>query len=303
MAFLGKSLFSSYTYNPPTLEERTSQQSEDSDGVAPFSISLHALLETLQIFGLNDTAKPNSWNNRDDHRNDAFSAPVLGVSGICRLRYDAIGSPLVIMLEEPGISTACELVTYEPVFNSDIPFARDELAMKIIMGASYLSDAIAELSTSNPDRLSITATDKSLILSATGDLGSAIIQFHRDTKRKREPSASAASVGVMNDGNAAIPGVLETFAVPTGTFNQSYKFSHIVATKRALTSAVKVSIRGDMQGVLSLQFMIENLEGSGVSFVDYRFIPLIREDEEEDGDDDDDDDDEELGNGEGSGSL
>jgi cell cycle checkpoint protein len=282
MAFLGKSLFSSYKYHAPVPEEGHSQQSEDSTEVAPFSISLHALLETLQIFGLNDPAKPNSWNYRDEYRNDAFSAPVLGVSGICRLRYDTVGSPLVIMLEEPGISTACELTTYEPTFSSDIPFARDELAMKIIMGASYLSDAITELSTSAPDRLSITATDKTLTLSASGDTGSAIIQFHRETKWNRDPTASSAAIGVsMDEASAAAPGVLETFSVPNGTFDQSYKFSHIATTKRALSSAIKVSIRGDMQGVLSLQFMIENLEGSGVSFVDYRFIPLIKEDEED----------------------
>ena len=58
--------------------------------------------------------------------------------------------------------------------------------------------------------------------------------------------------------------------------------------------ANKVSIRGDRQGVLSLQFMIELDEngpshrpsrestGSGnVSFVDFRFVPLVDENEGE----------------------
>jgi cell cycle checkpoint protein len=71
--------------------------------------------------------------------------------------------------------------------------------------------------------------------------------------------------------------------------------------------ASKVSIRGDKQGVLSLQFMIElgnggNGDNTGggaiaagghlagnVSFVDFRFVPLVDENEEsnENGDLDD----------------
>ena len=43
--------------------------------------------------------------------------------------------------------------------------------------------------------------------------------------------------------------------------------------------ASKVSIRGDEQGVLSLQFMIE-VEGGGVSFVDFRFVPYVPEEGE-----------------------
>ena len=49
-----------------------------------------------------------------------------------------------------------------------------------------------------------------------------------------------------------------------------------------MAMASKVSIRGDVHGVLSLQFMIEQ-EGGGTCFVDFRFIPLTVDD----GDDDD----------------
>ena len=44
--------------------------------------------------------------------------------------------------------------------------------------------------------------------------------------------------------------------------------------------AAKVSIRSDEQGVLSLQFMID-VEGGGVSFVDFRFVPFIPEEGED----------------------
>ena len=57
----------------------------------------------------------------------------------------------------------------------------------------------------------------------------------------------------------------------------------------AMRLASKVSVRGDEEGVLSLQFLVEGEageEGGGSSFVDYRFVPLVEEeqdDEEEDG--------------------
>lgn len=50
-----------------------------------------------------------------------------------------------------------------------------------------------------------------------------------------------------------------------------------------MAMASKVSIRGDVHGVLSLQFMIEQ-EGGGTCFVDFRFISLTADD----GDDSDD---------------
>lgn len=68
-----------------------------------------------------------------------------------------------------------------------------------------------------------------------------------------------------------------------------------------MAAASKVSIRGDRQGVLSLQFMIElgdsgisglsanrgdavstvaSAGGNSVSFVDFRFVPLLDEEDE-----------------------
>jgi cell cycle checkpoint protein len=78
---------------------------------------------------------------------------------------------------------------------------------------------------------------------------------------------------------------------------QSYRFSLIRKAARAMSVANKVSIRGDQQGVLSLQFMVELDDnsvpvgrpvGAGVKgpngpvcFVDFRFVPLLDEEEAE----------------------
>jgi cell cycle checkpoint protein len=244
-------------------------------------VSLTSLLEALQIFGLSELTKSvNPWN-RDTFANGAFSAQTLGVSGVCRLRYDRPGSHLVVILEETGITTTCELVTYEPSSLAEIPFARDELTLKAIVGATYLHDAIMEMAATNPDRIIISATSESLVFSAPNDHGAVTFQFYRDLDvfRNDEPQhQTSTNADSVNKPIVPEPTVLETFMVADKPFRQSYKFTHIAATRRALNSAIKVSIRGDHQGVLSLQFMIENVDGdAGVSFVDFLFIPLVDE--------------------------
>lgn len=284
MMFLEKSLFTTFQFNapPPSSPSSDSSTSADDASTPTFSISLPSLLETLQIFGSSEP-KPNSYSRGETFIGNAFSNQVLGISGTCRMGYEASGDPLIVVLEESSIRTTCELVTYEPSFTSDIPFARDALTLKVIMRASYLFDAIAELSTSNPDRVSLAASQSTFTLSASSTMGSAVVDFHRDS---REPFKSTFNTSATNgDGSenaGAGTGLLETFIVPEGNFSQTYKFSHIAATKKALAAATKVSIRADDQGVLSLQFMIENLDGGGVSFVDFRFVPLVDEDGDED---------------------
>ena len=182
------------------------------------------------------------------------------MTGVCRLSYAGVGEPLCIVLEEAGVTTTCELVTYEPELQAEIPLQRDALAQKIIMRAGWLHDAITELSSASPTRLTIIAspTTPYFSLSASGPLGSASIEFSKDAQ------------------------LLETFQVPKRVVN-TYKFSLIKAAARAMAMALKVSIRGDENGVLSLQFMIE-VEGGAMSFVDFRIVPFIAEDGEDEED-------------------
>ena len=188
----------------------------------------------------------------------AFENRNLGMNGICRLSYIEIGDPLRIILEETGVSTTCELVTYEPGSQEEIPLQKDAIVQKIIMRASWLHDAINELSSTSPTRLTIVSspTAPHLILSSSGPLGSATMEFSKD------------------------PQLLETFQVTSRTVN-TYKYSLIRGAGRAMAIATKVSIRTDEQGVLSLQFMIE-VEGGGFSFVDFRFVPFMPEEGEGD---------------------
>ena len=260
IAFLDKALFTAYACSPPPHED-----TEDFEPPA-FQISLSSLLETLQILGISDNK--DRWSNRDSNYNGsngfsfrggpsrAFDNRVLGMNSICRLSYAAAGDPLCIVLEETGVTTTCELVTYEPEFQEEIPLQKDAIAQKIIMRASWLQDAINELSSTSPTRLTIVSSPTApyFTLSSSGPLGSATVEFSKD------------------------PQLLETFQVPRRIVN-TYKYSLIKGASRAMAIASKVSIRSDEQGVLSLQFMIE-VDNGGFSFVDFRFVPFIPEDGE-----------------------
>jgi cell cycle checkpoint protein len=273
IVFLDKALFTTFNCNLPEAEGQPEpvDDSPHHDSAEPdlpnFQISLSALLQTLQIFGAADatTSRFSKLDNDGYNSNirpgrpNAFSNQALGMAAVCRLSYTGIGSPFSIILEESGVTTTCNLNTYEPESPEEIPFQRDSMQVKIIMQARWLFDAISELSSTSPSRLDITASPNApyLSLSAVGPLGSASVEFAKGRE------------------------LLETFTV-ADKWTQSYKFEMIKAAAEAMRLASKVSVRGDEQGVLSLQFMVE-VEGGGVSFVDFRFVPYLRDEDEDDG--------------------
>lgn len=221
------------------------------------------------------------------------------------------------------MTTTCELTTYEPddlpadssAAELDIPLQRDAITLKIIMRSAWLHNAIAELSSTTPTILTVSASDARspyFALSASGGpFSESTVEFSVD---KDNPSSAAQEYKALSeDGTDSrsrqkrskhAPTVAETFLVSPpssrSSVKQSYRFSLIKKAARAMAAASKVSIRGDRQGVLSLQFMIELGEsgtsgpnaregtgavpsvgsaGGNVSFVDFRFVPLLDEDE------------------------
>ena len=261
IAFLDKALFTAYSFRSPSADRR---EDDEEPEIPPFEISLSSLLETLQIFGVNDVNSKDRWSTRHGSATSSFEPQkVLGMSGLCRLSYAAVGDPFCIILEEAGVTTNCELTTYEAPDLEEIPLQKDAIAQKIIMRADWLHDAVQEISTTSPKRLTISSSPQApfFMLSSTGPLGSATIEFSKDAQ------------------------LLETFNVPQRISN-SYKYSLIKGASRAMAAASKVSIRSDEQGVLSLQFLIETEQdgkGPAFAFVDFRFVPYV--DEEEEGDD------------------
>ncbi|KAI1459523.1 DNA repair exonuclease rad1 [Annulohypoxylon moriforme] len=262
VAFLDKALFTAYTLNMP----------DEGDTLPQFQVNLAALLEALQIFGATDVAaraaKAEAENYRSNLRNyrpDAFNHQNLGMPGTCCMMYEEDGAPLSIILEETGVKTQCNMMTYTSESPDDIPFDREDLAFKIIMNARWLLDALSELAPMAPARITIAALQNApyLSLSSGGGLGSASVDFSNGRD------------------------LLETFSV-RDRWVQSFKFDFIKSATEAMRIANKVSFRGDGQGVLSLQFMVE-IEGGAVSFLDFRFVPYVtQEDEEAESEDEDD---------------
>ncbi|KAI9648588.1 checkpoint clamp complex protein Rad1 [Ciborinia camelliae] len=278
IVFLDKALFTTLNCTLPEPDPEEDQDDVSSNDLPLFQISLSALLETLQIFGAADAftsrfSKPENdgYNsNIRPNRPNAFSNQALGMAGVCRFSYAGTGSPFSIILEEAGVITTCNLNTYEPESSEEIPFQRDAMQVKIIMQARWLFDAIQELNSTSPNRLDILALPSKpfISLSASGHLGSASVDFSKGRE------------------------LLETFTVKE-RWSQSYRFDMVKAAGEAMRLASKVSVRGDEQGVLSLQFMVE-VDGGGVSFVDFRFVPFIRGDEDEDDDNSQEEEDEEF---------
>lgn len=211
-------------------------------------------------------------SNLRNYRSDAFSNQALGMSGTCALSYPQKGDPFSIVLDESGVSTTCNLTTYVPDNDSnndddnDIPFDKEDLSFKIITHARWLLDALTELAPTTPEKLTIATTKGEPYLRLTssgGPLGSSTVDFAKGKD------------------------LLETFAVRQ-RWVQTFKFDMIKSASEAMRIASKVSLRGDGQGVLSMQFMVE-VEGPEPSFLDFRFVPYaVCEDEE-------------IGEGEGDG--
>ncbi|KAK3497261.1 Rad1-domain-containing protein [Neurospora hispaniola] len=304
-AHWNKNLFAGYTTNLPPAAGNGDDDDPEPEPVS-FQISLPAFLETLQIFGVADVAARQARSDIDplvrgnprmnhQHRggngSDAFSHQTLhgggfasSSNGTCILSYPSDGGPFSIILEEAGVKTTCNLTTYLPEMPEDIPFDIDDLSFKVIMQARYLFDALAEVGSINPERLTIVVSRKEPYLrfrtsGSHSGAGGPGVESTVDFRRGRD--------------------LLETFSVRAverakgeRRWSQTFKFDTIKAATEAMRIASKVSLRGDGQGVLSMQFMVE-VEGAGgagggvpgggagLSFLDFRFVPYATDGDEE----------------------
>ncbi|KAK5074405.1 checkpoint clamp complex protein Rad1 [Lithohypha guttulata] len=289
---LDKLLFSSYLL------------SDQDATIPPFRINIIALLETLQIFGISDSAsshKAPSGGITSSYA-AAFHTPALGLGGTCKITYSRFGAPLCITIEENGVKTTCDMNTYNlpNMYDADeneIPLDRNALVMKIIMPAFSLHDAISELASTSSETLVVSASSIHAPYFALeghgGPFGDSTVDF-----------APASTMDGLSTARRVQPAATETFSIaaPSGSggrVKERYKFDLIKKAGRAMALASKVSFRMDRQGVLSLQFMVEQPEVTanattayggpgGFSFIDYRFVPLVGEDNDDDHGDDED---------------
>jgi cell cycle checkpoint protein len=214
------------------------------------------------------------------------------MNNLCRITYAKDGAPLSIILTEASIRTTCDLSTYEPEYTEEIPFDRRAVVLKTIMRGTWMYDALSELSSTSPDKLTMYAKmvkgKPFFAMSASGTLGSARVEFNNQP----QPITDNALDPPTN--------LLETFQLSdtSDVLRSTYKFDLIQKASRAMSVAKKVSIRMDEQGVLSLQFMVEveaaaaapSASASAVvaseklSFVDFVVVPMIEDEDDDEGD-------------------
>ncbi|GAA6005884.1 hypothetical protein JCM11491_004049 [Sporobolomyces phaffii] len=167
-----------------------------------------------------------------------------------RLSYKGIGEPLVMLLEESGIVTRCELTTYEPDGLLDLNFKPEERVQRLIMMSEWLRDALLELPPTS-DKLSISFSPPP-IEEFYDDEGPLEAEDDRAPLFRLEATGANGSTEMDYSDDKDMLLLFECDA----PMRNSYKFSHIQLTKHALANSIKTSIRTDDYGLISFQFMI-----------------------------------------------
>ncbi|GAA5887034.1 hypothetical protein JCM6882_009426 [Rhodosporidiobolus microsporus] len=210
-----------------------------------------------------------------------------------RISYKALGEPLVLLLEESGIVTRCELTTYEPEGLLDLAFPDDDRVVRLIMKSEWLRDALLELPASS-EKVSISFAPPHLVDRGRGAakrlrrVDSMRFEQEEDDEGEGEeeevPLFRLESTGIMGSTEMDYSDdrdVLEVFECNQPLRN-SYKFSHIQLTKQALNASIKTSIRTAPSGLVSFQFMIplgrggrsSGVQEEKVGFVEFLCIAL-----------------------------
>jgi len=172
------------------------------------------------------------------------------------MKYQGHGSPLVVILDEPDVTTQCSLATFERSINFEYSFQREACMAQVIMKSEWLQEAIETIDSScskltlhflpidrggptiagpRPRR---TKTTESLKLTADADFGAVEMDF-------------------PNEGNN-----MDLFLCEQATIN-SYRFIHLRQAVKALQVSMKVSLRTDERGLLCMQFLLPKGTGSG----------------------------------------
>lgn len=165
-----------------------------------------------------------------------------------KMCYVGHGHPLTLMLEEAGVLTDCSIKTLDAEETLDFDFCAANVVNKVIMKSDCMKEAFAELDmTSDTLEVLISPTAPYFRLSTCGYAGTTQIDYPKDSE------------------------MMEVFDCQKTQSNR-YKLSLLKCTTKALNQSVKISIRVDKRGFLSLQYMILT-DDKQVCFVEYMCVP------------------------------
>jgi cell cycle checkpoint protein len=144
----------------------------------------------------------------------------------------------------------------------EIPFQRDRLAFKIIMQPRALANTLADFATLAADRLAVEVRARPqpalALYGRGGDCGVTVYDFGG---QRGELLESISVIANEEDDEDTEDG-----------FTQTYRFELVKAASEAMRIANKLSLRGDRQGVLNLQFMT-HVDGGEANFMEFRVVP------------------------------
>ncbi|XP_076034906.1 radiation insensitive 1 [Oratosquilla oratoria] len=203
------------------------QEFEVKEEVVTFKVNLNVLVECLNIF---------------------MGSGVPGVTPALQMCYEGYGSPLVLVLEEAGVLTDCQIRTKEAEDTLDFAFCNTSVINKIIMRSECLKEVFAELDMSSEHIEILMSPDAPYFrLSTFGNHGVNQVDIPKESD------------------------MVENFSC-TQTTIYRYKLALIRPSVKPLIASQKVSVRTDERGFLCLQFMIKT-EDNHICFVEFFCCP------------------------------
>ncbi|PVG02825.1 Rad1-domain-containing protein [Serendipita vermifera] len=278
-AYLATNLFDEWHYEPPKEDQEDEEEAEDAN--VEIDINLKILNEALSIYGSTGASYSGKrkWTGREYREDDeedprgpldrwfhSRNKPITTM----RMSYAGVGHPLSLFLAEKGEgpSTVCHITTLLSERRMEIGFNDADKIVKIIMKSVWLRDALSEIDTScefitiicnPPQKITRTADNPRL-----GDISHSFFRIEAKSMRGN------VEMDFPNDRE-----VLEVFECGESVkFN--YTFDVMRQIVRALSVSMRVSIRIDGEGVMSLQFLMPSgPSGERTTWMEYR-VKLVQ---------------------------
>ena len=178
------------------------------------------------------------------------------------IKYDGVGEPLYVALKHPGGGVAFEMRTLDMPIVADIPFESDKTQAQLIMDSNTLLPYWREAVQNAKDTIHIAfypsqgASKGRLELSTENEIGTSDVVIPYDDA------------------------IMEKFTCHTPV-RRRYQLAPTKAIGLSATFSNKTSLRVDVNGILSAQFMIQRTIPVTVAhtdpqlfFVDHKICPL-----------------------------
>lgn len=224
-AFIKAEIFQEFILRPPV----SSSEEEEED--LSFSINLGVVLECLNMFGGVGVGGDGGG----------------GASPSLKICYVGYGHPLVLLLEDQGVVTDCQVRTKEAEECLDFNFTNSKIVSKIIVNSDYLKDVFSELdSTSEYIEFLISPSTPRFQLRTSGPAGD-------------------CTVTVPSNSN-----MIELFKSES-TSTARYRLAMMKNGLKPLPLSEKVSVRMDERDFLCLQYMVRTDDGP--AFLEFYSAP------------------------------